>query len=382
MNKIRTIDKDSGAVVCDAGCILEELNSQISQHGLLMPIDLGAKGSCHIGGNISTNAGGIRYIKYGSLHGSVLGLEVLPNGKILNNLSTLLKDNTGYNLNQIFIGAEGTLGIITGVSILAAKKPKHNNLIIMGMNSFENVMQTFRKTKSELLEILSAFEYCDNLSMDITLKGLQKPNPFNRFYNYYVFIETSGSNQDHDHEKIMNLFEGLQSSKIIENGIMASDMSQIAKLWELRESMIVAHTKFGDTYTLDLSLPITKADQAVTDLKDYLEKINVYDKTKPYDDSLHYVKCVTGFGHIGDGNLHLNIIVDKYDDSFTATLEKFVFGYVRDLKGSISAEHGVGLLKPDILHYSKSQTAIELMKTIKASIDPKGIMNPYKVLPA
>ncbi|PVU95200.1 hypothetical protein BB561_001971 [Smittium simulii] len=349
MNKIHSIDQDSGAMVCDAGCILQDLDLHLSDYDLTMPLDLGAKGSCHIGGNISTNAGGIRYIKYGSLHGSVLGLKVvLPNGQILDNLSTLRKDSTGYDVKQLFIGAEGTLGIVTGVSILTHKKAK----------------------------------YCDLLSMDITLNGLEKTNPLAKMHNYYVFIETQGSHKEHDLEKIMGMFEELQEDGTIEDGIMAEDITQMAKIWELRESIITAHSKYGETYAMDLSLPTSKVETIVNDLKDFLEGLGVYDRTLSYKSSPKYVKEVTGFGHIGDGNLHLNVIVEKYQDSFTTTLEKFIFEYIQNLKGSISAEHGIGLLKPDFLHYSKSKEAIELMTIIKNSIDPKGIMNPYKVLPS
>ncbi|PVV05304.1 hypothetical protein BB560_000189 [Smittium megazygosporum] len=382
MNSIRSLDENAGVLVCDAGCILEELDKKLNDHGLCMPVDLGAKGSCHIGGNVSTNAGGIRLIKYGSLHGSVLGLEVvLPNGKILDNLSILRKDNTGYDIKQLFIGAEGTLGIITGVSILAAKKPKATHMVIFCMNSYEKVLLTFKKAKEHLSEILSAFEYCDATSMNITLDTQNKHNTFKKKHNYYVFIETGGSNQQHDQEKITDLFEDLQGSNTIEEGIFAQDSAQITKLWEIREFMILSHNKIGDTYTLDLSIPIDTADKAVQDLKKFLTESKYYDESLPVTNDKFHVKCVTGFGHIGDGNLHLNIVVDKYRHEFTELLEKFVFEYVKNLKGSISAEHGIGLLKPDFLHYSKSSEAIELMQTIKKAIDPKGIMNPYKVLP-
>lgn len=221
MNNVRSFDPVSGALIADAGCVLEVLSQHIAPHGYIMPVDLGAKGSCHIGGNVATNAGGLRLLRYGSLHGTVLGLEVvLPDGTIIDQLSTIRKDNTGYDLKQLFIGAEGTLGVITGVSILTPPMPQvriiHNvqrlqtlieqyfqssNNIVLALNSFENILPIFKKTRSKLSEILSAFEYFDRNCYELVVKHkLGKPLDADEISDApaFVLIETSGGNKEHD----------------------------------------------------------------------------------------------------------------------------------------------------------------------------------------
>ncbi|VFR01246.1 unnamed protein product [Cuscuta campestris] len=201
MNKIISFDKVSGILVCEAGCILENLNAFLDIQGFVMPLDLGAKGSCQIGGNISTNAGGLRLLRYGSLHGNVLGVEaILPNGTVLDMLGTLRKDNTGYDLKHLFIGSEGSLGIITKVSILTPPKLSSVNLCFLACNDYASCQKLLWNAKKKLGEILSAFEYLDSTAMDLVLKhlnGVRNPLPSST-YNFYVLIETTGSNEIHD----------------------------------------------------------------------------------------------------------------------------------------------------------------------------------------
>jgi FAD/FMN-containing dehydrogenase len=209
MNKVRSFDDVSGTLVCDAGCILESLDNKVAEKGYMMPLDLGAKGSCHIGGNVATNAGGLRFLRYGSLHGSVLGLEVvLPNGKVLDGLSTLRKDNTGFDLKQLFIGSEGSIGLITGVSIVTPKRPTAVNVAVFAVDSFEHVQNVFSRVKSHCGEILSAFEFFDSQSMQMVkahaTSGVK--DPFQEIHPFYILIETSGSRKEHDDE--VSLKEG------------------------------------------------------------------------------------------------------------------------------------------------------------------------------
>lgn len=201
MNTVRSFDAVAGTLVCDAGCILEVLDGKLAEHGYMMPLDLGAKGSCQIGGNVATNAGGLRFLRYGTLHGNVLGLEVvLADGTVIDGLSTLRKDNTGYDLKQLFIGSEGTLGIITGVSITTPKKPSSVNVAVFGLESFERVQQTFIKAKQFCGEILSAFEYVGHDAFGVVQKHTASKDPFEQRYPFYVLIETNGSSEDHDSE--------------------------------------------------------------------------------------------------------------------------------------------------------------------------------------
>ncbi|KAG0047551.1 hypothetical protein BGZ83_007405 [Gryganskiella cystojenkinii] len=375
MNSIRSFDPISGALVCDAGCILEVLDNYLADRGYIMPLDLGAKGSCHIGGNVATNAGGLRLLRYGSLHGTVLGLEVvLPDGTILDNLSTLRKDNTGYDLKQLFIGSEGTLGIVTGVSILSPKRSKAVNVALLGLSSFEQVQTAYKRSRDELSEILSAFEFWDKASIDLVKKHLVAGNndPLESTHPFYVLIETSGSNKDHDDEKLNNYLEGLLTDDIVQDGVVAQDTTQFKNLWAIREGIPEACSKTGTVYKYDLSIPVPVFYQMVEDMRARLDKEGVLGKD---------VECVVGFGHIGDGNLHLNIAAKGYSDKVTNIIEPYVYEWTAKHSGSISSEHGLGLFKAPHVHYSKSPSMINMMRRIKDMIDPKGIMNPYKYLP-
>ncbi|KAK5815031.1 hypothetical protein F5H01DRAFT_344802 [Linnemannia elongata] len=377
MNAVRSFDNVSGALVCDAGCILEVLDKYLEERGYLMPLDLGAKGSCHIGGNVSTNAGGLRLLRYGSLHGTVLGLEVvLPDGTILDNLSTLRKDNTGYDLKQLFIGAEGTLGMVTGVSILAPKRPKAINVALLGMDTFDQVQAAFKRSKDELSEILSAFEFWDRAAIKLVKEHLVAGanDPLESLHNFYVLIETSGSNKDHDDEKLNTYLEGLMGDEIVQDGVVAQDTTQILNLWAIREGIPEACSKAGAVYKYDISMPVPVLYQAVEDMKARLVQSDAYGDGKLFT-------SVIGYGHVGDGNLHLNVAAEKFTNEATALIEPYIFEWTAGHSGSISAEHGLGVSKNNFLHYSKSASMIELMKRFKEMLDPNGIMNPYKYLP-
>ncbi|KAI8579232.1 hypothetical protein K450DRAFT_243410 [Umbelopsis ramanniana AG] len=376
MNQVRSFDAVSGVLVSDSGCVLEILDNYLHEKGYIMPIDLGAKGSCHIGGNVATNAGGLRLLRYGSLHGTVLGLEVvLPDGTILENLSTLRKDNTGYDLKQLFIGSEGTLGVITGVSILTPRKPKAVNVALLGVNSFEDVQKAFKQAKSEVSEILSAFEFWDTNASKMFKKHSDVKGALSDEYPFYVLIETSGSNKDHDDEKLNGLLENLMTDEVALDGVVAQDETQIRNLWSMREGIPEALSKEGGVFKYDVSLPVPRLYECVEDMKKHLTEHGVYGK----DDSP--VVEVVGYGHVGDGNLHLNIATKTVDTKIMNIIEPYIFEWVSKENGSISAEHGLGLQKGKFLHYSKSDAMIQLMQTIKKTIDPNAIMNPYKYLP-
>lgn len=302
LNKIRSFDAMSGTLVCDAGCILEALDDHVAEHGYMMPLDLGAKGSCHIGGNVATNAGGLRFLRYGSLHGSVLGLEVvLPNGEILPGLQTLRKDNTGLDLKQLFIGSEGTLGVITGVSIATPRRPSATNVAVFGVDSFEAVQATFQMTKKHCAEILSAFEFVDQESFGIVLNNASAAprDPFAERHPMYVLVETSGSNKDHDDEKLQGLLEELLESGTISDGVLAQDESQMKGLWSLRESVPESLGHYGKVYKYDISIPIERMYELVLDLRARFIEHDML--STPERQGL--VKAVCGYGHIGDGTL-------------------------------------------------------------------------------
>ncbi|XP_064643132.1 D-2-hydroxyglutarate dehydrogenase, mitochondrial-like isoform X2 [Lineus longissimus] len=366
MNQVISLDPISGILICEAGCILENLEAYVGDHDLVMPLDLGAKGSCHIGGNISTNAGGVRLLRYGSLHGSVLGLEVvLPSGDVLDCLSTLRKDNTGYDMKQLFIGSEGTLGVITKAAILCPTKPKSTQVAFLGLPNFHNVIKTFKEAKGILAEVLSAYEFMDSQSMDVVRDRLGYKSPIPD-HSFYVLIEVSGSNAEHNEEKLNLFLEKVMEAGYVENGTVATDSKKISEFWNLRDGIAPAFRSSGHAYLYDFSIPLQHFDDFVEIVKEHL------------GDKVQY--C-TGMGHLADGNLHLNVSTEKFDRDVLHKIEPFVYELTANYRGSISAEHGLGFKKANAISYSKSDLAVKLMSQTKKLYDPKGIMNPYKLLP-
>ncbi|KAM9708718.1 D-2-hydroxyglutarate dehydrogenase, mitochondrial [Menidia menidia] len=366
MKNINSFDDISGILTCEAGCVLENLSLYLEDRGYMMPLDLGAKGSCQIGGNVATNAGGLRLLRYGSLHGTVLGLEVvLADGQVLDCLSTLRKDNTGYDLKQLFIGSEGTLGVITAVSILCPPKPKSVNVVFLGCETFECLLKTFQLCKGMLGEILSAFEFLDSECMRLLNTHLKLANPISDC-PFYIVIETSGSDPNHDSEKLHSFLEEAMTTLLVTDGTVATEEAKIKALWSMRERVTEALTHDGFTYKYDISLPVERIYQLVTEMRQHLGD---------------RAKSVVGYGHVGDGNLHLNITSPAKDPSLLAAIEPFVYEWTAKFQGSISAEHGLGLKKRNYIYYSKQSQAVALMGHIKALLDPKGILNPYKTLP-
>ncbi|NXY36883.1 D2HDH protein, partial [Pomatorhinus ruficollis] len=366
MNQVISFDKVSGILVCQAGCVLERLNEYVEEQGFVMPLDLGAKGSCHIGGNVATNAGGLRLLRYGSLRGTVLGLEVvLADGSALDCLTSLRKDNTGYDLKQLFIGSEGTLGVITAVSILCPQKPKAVNVAFLGCQSFSKVLETFTTCRAMLGEILSAYEFMDEKCMELVERHLKLSSPV-ADSPFYVLIETSGSNSSHDEEKLNNFLEQAMASGLVTDGTVATDDKKI-KASHLRERITEALTHEGYVYKYDVSLPVGKLYDLVADMRARLGQS---------------AKSVVGYGHLGDGNLHLNITAESYSHSLLDAIEPFVYEWTARCSGSISAEHGLGFKKKQFIQYSKPREAVVLMQQFKAMLDPKGILNPYKTLPS
>lgn len=376
MNKIRSFDEVSGVLVVDGGCVLEVADNYLAERSHIFPLDLGAKGSCQIGGNVSTNAGGLRLLRYGNLHGNVLGVEaVLPDGTIVNDLSTLRKNNTGYDLKQLFIGSEGTIGIITGVSIICPKRSNAVNVAYFGLPSFDHVKKAFVEAKSQLSEILSAFELMDGRSQSFVHRVTGNKRPLEGDHPFYCLIETSGSNAEHDSEKLESFLEHVMGSEIVSDGVLAQDESQRSSLWGWREGITEAIGHYGGTYKYDLSIPLDELYKLVDDTRDRLTEMGFVG-----DSEKDPVLDVVGYGHMGDSNLHLNVPVRRYDKEVEKALEPWVYEWIAKRTGSISAEHGLGIAKRDFVGYSKNETMIALMKQVKQLFDPVGIMNPYKYL--
>ncbi|KAK9768727.1 D-lactate ferricytochrome c oxidoreductase, variant 2 [Basidiobolus ranarum] len=375
LNRIRKFDSLAGVILCDSGCVLEHLDNYLAERGYIVPLDLGSKGSCQIGGNVSTNAGGIRLLRYGALHENVLGLEaVLADGTIIDGLSTLRKDNTGYDVKQLFIGSEGTLGIVTGVSLLTPKRPKAVNVALVGLESYENVQSAFLRAKEDLSEVLSAFEFWDARSMYYgkALGSKKFRVPFEREYPFYVLVETSGSNSDHDSEKLGHLLEGLLEDNFVKDGVVAQDRTQYTNLWSIRESLGEACGAPVPIYKYDISLPVPVLYNIVEDLRQRLIECGMLGPHGPVSD-------VVGFGHIGDGNVHLTVFAKEFSPKVKSLIEPYVYEWTSQYQGSIAAEHGLGIKNSEYIGYSKTPAMVNMMRKIKRMLDPSGILNPYKV---
>lgn len=367
MSKVRSFDEVAGILVVDAGVVLEVADGYLRERGYIFPLDLGAKGSCHVGGNVATNAGGLRLLRYGSLHGTVLGIEaVMPDGTVVDDLSVLRKNNTGYDLKQLFIGAEGTLGIITAISILCPQRSPAINVAYLGLNSYDKVLKTFVAAKQRLGEILSAFELMDIKSQQIVQEVKQKEKGvLDTEYPFYVLIETSGSDAEADSAKVEKFLEHLMENDIVSDGTLAMDQTQIQDLWSWREGIPECLGHWGGVYKYDMSIPLRELYDLVNDTKERLTKAGLVGDT----DS-HPVVDVVGYGHMGDGNLHLNIPTRRYDKEVEKQLEPFVYEWVSKRNGSISAEHGLGLAKKPFIGYSRSDNVLGLMRRVKDSFDP------------
>ncbi|XP_078048801.1 D-2-hydroxyglutaric acid dehydrogenase [Augochlora pura] len=370
MNKIIETNELAGVLTCEAGCVLENLDNHLSDVNLMMPIDLGAKGSCLIGGCVSTNAGGLRLLRYGNLHGNVLGLEaVKANGDVVDCLNTLKKNNTGYHLKHMFIGSEGTLGIVTKVAIQCPPLPRSVNVAFLGLNSFDKVLKAFQLAKKELGEILSSYEMMDKLSLDVSMEAFGLKSPLISVpegHEFYILLETSGSNMAHDEEKLTSFVEKALADDVIEDGTLTSDPAKVKNIWSLRERISEGVLREGYVFKYDVSIPLPSFYKVIEVLRDRIRDPRVI--------------RISGYGHLGDGNIHVQVSIPNYEADIAAQLQPFIFEYVSSLRGSVSAEHGIGFSKTKYLHMSRTSSEIELMHQLKNMMDPNGILNPYKVL--
>jgi len=397
MNNIESDDEeitvDAGSVLrADAGCILQDLQDHAAKNKSLVPVDLGAKGTCQIGGNVSTNAGGVYYYRYGSLHANVLGLEVVtPTGDILNlgySPVSHLKDNTGYDLKHLFIGGEGTLGVVTKVALRCRPLPISRGAIWLSCASLQDVVKvlTIARTK-KLSEILAAFEFMDgdvlelirntHPSIRFPLDTSSSTNSASSEEYYSILVETHGSNYDHDREKLESFLECLFEEGIVTDGAMAQNLGQIEDFWNVRELCNPASAATGFCYKYDVSLAASDFEIFIRDVQVLLEDVS---QTSSLDQNLI---CVN-WGHIIDGNLHCNIVspgIFERDAELSKLIDEGILEEVMKRNGSISAEHGLGQYKHKYLPRIKDQPTLQTMYGIKNLFDPHRIMNPGKYLP-
>ena len=373
LNKIREINPTDQSVTVEAGLILSDLQKKCDENNLIFPLSLASEGSCSLGGNIASNAGGVAVLYYGNTRELVMGLEVvLSDGSIINNLKTLIKDNTGYSIKDLFIGSEGTLGVITAATLKVFPKPKNMYTALLSVDSPKQSIEILNYIRNNLSIPLTAFELMNNFSIELVNKHMDKASiPIEKF-KWLILVEFSSIEvSKNEKDKIENLLNEILHQNLAKDIFISQSSKQAKDMWYIRESISEAQKKEGGSIKNDISIPI----------KDISKFINNAEKISK--------KVIPGsrsviFGHIGDGNIHFNISqpVKSDRDKFIKKdkkLRKKINDLTIELNGSISAEHGIGLTKKaDLKKYMKKD--VELFKLIKKSFDPKNIMNPGKII--
>jgi FAD/FMN-containing dehydrogenase len=373
LDRIREVDTASNTMTCEAGVILQVAQQRAADVDRLFPLSLGAEGSCTIGGNLSTNAGGTAALAYGVAREMALGLEVvLADGRVLNALSKLKKDNTGYDLRNLFIGAEGTLGIITAATLRLFPKPRAVETAYVGLKSPAQALKLLEISQNEAAGSLTSFELLADIAVDFSIRhGINVRDPLTTKHPWYVLMELSSVRED-ARAALESILGQAMEQGIVDDAVIAANLSQRQSFWKLRDEMSAAQKPEGGSIKHDISVPVAAVPAFIEEANAAVVKLIPGSRPVP-------------FGHLGDGNIHYNVSQPVGGDSadFMArwhAVNKVVFDIVLRMGGSISAEHGIGVLKRDELPDVKDKVAIELMRSFKALLDPKGIMNPGKVL--
>ncbi|MCI3132146.1 FAD-binding oxidoreductase [Phenylobacterium aquaticum] len=366
MTAIEEIDVEASTLTVQAGCPLQTACEAVEARHLLLPLDLGSRGSATIGGTISTNAGGNRVLRYGMMRDMVLGLEaVLADGTVVTALNGLIKNNAGYDIKQLFIGSEGTLGVVTRAVLRLRPQALSQDVALLGVERFDDLPRLLRHLERRLGGTLSAFEVMWKSFHDLVTTEPAKGRPLlSGDYPYYVLVETLGADPAADAERLEAALAEAAELDLIADAVFARSETQAKAIWALRDD-VAQVARDGPILTFDVSLKISAMETYVAELEAALQ-----------------TRCpgtrLVVFGHLGDGNLHL--IVSLRDRDARAAIEEIVYGLVRAQQGSISAEHGIGLQKRDYLGWTRNPAEIAVMRTLKTALDPKNILNPGKVL--
>ena len=376
MHAVRSIDAANMTITVEAGCILQNLQDAADKAGFLFPLSLAAEGSCTIGGNLGTNAGGTQVLRYGNTRDLCLGLEVVTaQGDIWHGLSGLRKDNTGYDLRHLMIGSEGTLGIITAATMKLFAQPAAELTAWAAVPSVESAVQLLGMAQKALASGLTGFELMNQFSLGLVAKHFpQQRVPFVAESPWCVVLELSDSESEaHARERFEALMEQAFEAKLISDAVVAENIAQARALWHVRESIPLAQAQEGLNIKHDISVAVSRIAEFVATTDALLQA------------AVPGVQMVD-FGHLGDGNLHYNVQCPAGADqkAFLAMHEKtintIVYDSVHAHGGSISAEHGVGGLKRDTLPHYKSNVALDMMRAVKKALDPQNILNPGKML--
>ena len=373
LNRIRDIDLKNDTITAEAGCILADIQRTADEAGRLFPLSLAAEGSCQIGGNLSTNAGGTQVLRYGNARALALGLEVvLADGRIWNGLRGLRKDNTGYDLKQLFIGAEGTLGIITAAVLKLVAKPNDVQTAFAALADPAAAVELLMTARAAVGEQVTTFELIDRRSLEISQQYIPGvTDPFDEPYPWYVLIDVAGQGAPGSLKPVVEdlLAQAFEAGQVL-NAVVAENARQAAALWQIREAIPEAQNHQGTSIKHDVSVPLSR-------IPDFLARANA-----AVEQAYPGIRIVA-FGHIGDGNIHYNPAAPEGAEGFEAerpAINRIVHDLVAEMQGSISAEHGLGRLRMVEAERYKSDVELELMRTVKRALDPANILNPGKVL--
>ena len=364
MNSIEEIDPVGRTLTCQSGVTLQNIQEKAESENMIFPLDLGARGSCSIGGNISTNAGGNRVIRYGMTRDSVLGIEaVTSDGTILSSMNRMIKNNAGYDLKQLFIGTEGTLGIVTRCVLRLREAPISQNTALVGIEDFSSIVKFLKHIDAGLGGNMSAFEVMWKEFYEMVTNSLdEKSLPLKKNIPYYVLVESMGSDQVKDEEHFESLLQKALEDSVIVDAVLAKSEKERKALWAFRDD-VEKQAQYGPTVMFDVSLPINE-------MEEYVSKVDL--NLQKYWKDFHHIV----WGHLADGNLHLVVGTGDLESDTIKKIENSVYEPLELIGGSISAEHGIGLEKKPYLHLSRSEEEINYMKALKDTFDPKGILNP------
>ncbi len=366
MNRIESVDPVSRRMVVEAGAILQQVQEDAAAAGLMFALDLGARASCTIGGNIATNAGGVRVLRYGMMRELVLGLEVvLADGTVVSSMFDLLKNNTGYDLRQMFVGSEGTLGIVTRAVLRLHEAPLGIDTALLAVPSWRQVMSLLRFFDAALPGTLGAFEVLWGNFYELQTGEYSRfEPPLEPGAPYYVLLDVFNNDDSDGRARLGALLASRMEAGDISNGVIAYSETERRTLWQIRENFEPEQRKYDRLIGHDVSLPLEAMEDYVEDIRARI--------TARFPDAAVYT-----YGHVGDGNLHTSVYPGETTER--GRIDELVYGPLQALNGSVSAEHGIGLEKKAYLAYTRSAAEIELMRRIKRMMDPENILNPGKV---
>lgn len=374
MNQIRSIDRENNTITVEAGVTLDQVHQAALKHGRRFGVDLASSGTAQIGGMISTNAGGVQVLRYGTMRAQVLGLEViLPDGRLLDLSRGLRKDNTGYDLKQLFIGAEGTLGIITAAVLKLVPLPRSRATIWLGLDTPGEALEALHHLQDFFHEAISSFELISKPALDLLFKHFpQARNPLPKTSAWQVLAELETHQEHADlQDQVLQTLQAWIDKGWVKDAVMASSERERQEFWTLRHNLSEAQKREGFSIKHDISVPVSR-------IPAFIERTGAL-----LEEAYPGVRVIC-FGHLGDGNLHYNLSLPHGDNtgfvSQPATVNRLVYDQVTQLGGSISAEHGIGQLKRDELIRLKDPVELSLMQSVKQVLDPLGLMNPGKLL--